>query len=82
MIIATQKFLSNKVTIHIDYGQFEKYVASSDLREKDESGKAIEYNSVVDVLNKMNGKGWEFINAYAMTESGYNVYNFLMRKRL
>lgn len=80
MILATQKFMSTKVTIAIDYGQERKYFA--DNRYKDEAGKVIAFNSVIDVLNYQNSQGWEFVNAYVITVGSQNVYHYVMKRRI
>ena len=64
MILATQKFMSTKVIIAIDYGQERKFF--SDNRYKDADGKVQSFNSVIDVLNYQNSQGWEFVNAYVI----------------
>lgn len=80
MVLATQKFMSTKVTIAIDYGQERKFF--SDNRYKDAEGKVQAFNSVVDALNFQNSQGWEFVNAYVITVSGQNVYHYLMRRHI
>lgn len=57
-IIATEKFMSNKVTVELDFGQKMKVFA--DNRLKDEKGKAIVFNTNVDAMNYMGRQGWEF----------------------
>lgn len=57
-IVATEKFLSNKVNVELDFGQKMKYFA--DNRLKDEKGKAIVFNTNVDAMNYMGKQGWEF----------------------
>jgi len=57
-IMATEKFLSNKVTIELDFGQKMKYFA--DNRLKNENGKAMVFNTNVDAMNYMGSQGWEF----------------------
>lgn len=79
MLLATQKFMSTKVTISIDYG--EAFSPWKDARERDSTtGKIAVYNSVIDALNYMNGKGWKFVNAYVITLGSQNVYHYLMRR--
>jgi hypothetical protein len=80
MILATQKFMSTKVTIAIDHGQERKYFA--DNRYKDEAGKVMAFNSVIDVLNYQNSQGWKFVNAYVITVSSQNVYHYVMKGRI
>jgi len=84
MILATQKFLSTKVKISIDFGQevsfWKNTVRAQTL--KDEKGKAISFNSVIDALNYMSSKGWEFVNAYAITVDNENVLHYVMKRQL
>ena len=80
MVLATQKFMSTKVTIAIDYGQERKFF--SDNRYKDADDKVQAFNSVVDALNFQNSQGWEFVNAYVITLGSQNVYHYLMRRHI
>ena len=77
-IVGTSRFMSAKVTIVISSGQLLKYF--SDNRLKDSSGKPIVFNSMVDALNFMGKQGWEFVQAYTITESNVNVYHFLLKR--
>lgn len=80
MIVGTAKFLSNKVTIQIDFGQETKYfTAYSETVVKDENGKTLVFNSMIDALNFMHSNGFEFVNAYAVTINNQNVYHYLLR---
>src|SRR5690606_23634445 len=81
MILATSKFLSTKVTIEVDFGQAWSFW--KDKRSlKDENGKRLNFNSVIDALNYMSSEGWEFVNAYAVTVSSQNVYHYVMKRNL
>lgn len=80
MILATSKFLSSKVNITVDFGQETKLFSFKDNRLKDDEGKIIAFNSVIDALNYMATQGWLFVNAYCITVSGQNVYHYVMRK--
>ena len=82
MIIATAKLFSTKVNISVDFGQETSFWHGRDERIKDETGKVINFNSVIDALNYMSSQGWFFVNAYALTEgtSGGKVLNYVMRK--
>ncbi|RYE31267.1 MAG: hypothetical protein EOP23_16645, partial [Hyphomicrobiales bacterium] len=62
MIIASPKFFSTKVNIEVDFGQPTAFF--SDQRLKDESGKAMSFNTTIDALNYMGSQGWLFVNAY------------------
>lgn len=80
LVLATQKFLSTKVVIAVDFGQARSYF--QDNRAKDAYGNVQNFNSVIDALNYMNSLGWEFVNAYSVTMSSSNVYHYLMRRRI
>ncbi len=79
-LVGTQKFMSQKVTVQVDFGQNPS--ANSNL--VDESGKKISFNSMVDAMNFMGKFGWEFESAYIVTQgagsSAQNVYHWLLSK--
>ncbi len=87
------RFLSNKVSIRLDYGQ-ERNFWGGDTRIRDEhSGKVKKFNSAVDALNYMSGQGWEFVFAYTLPigDGRDNIadqtavlqeVNFLMKKKI
>lgn len=65
-IRGVHKFLSKKVTVEIDFGQQTKFF--SDNRLVDENGKVRVFNSMIDAMNFMGTMGWEFEQAYVVTE--------------
>lgn len=79
LLMATGKMFSNKVDITIDYGQDSTFFEDTKIRDK--NGKVINFNSVMDALNYMSSIGWKFIDAYAITVSGQNVYHYLMESK-
>ena len=50
-IVGTGKVLSSKVKIQIDFGQKTSYFGKYKTFMVDESGKKIEFNSMVDAMN-------------------------------
>lgn len=81
-IVGTSKLFSNKLSIEIDFGQENKFFSSDkDTRVKDEKGKNMIFNSMIDALNFMTKNGYEFVQAYAFAiGSSQNVYHYLLRK--
>jgi len=78
-VVATGKFLSNKVTIDIDYGEERSFW--KDHRLKDENGKFKKFNSVIDALNYLGKEGWKLVNAFPITEgNGPKVYHYVFKK--
>lgn len=79
-IVGTQKFLSQKVIVQIDYGQEMKFFSRNNFMLDPLTGKPISFNSMVDALNYMGQDGWEFVQAYAVTVGNSNVYHWLLKK--
>lgn len=77
-IVGTSKFLSNKVTVEIDYGQQTSFWESNRVKNADGTNK--NFNSMVDAMNYMGAMGWEFQQAYAVTIGQQNVYHWLLKK--
>ncbi|MFY9352844.1 MAG: hypothetical protein WBI52_07555 [Bacteroidales bacterium] len=78
-IVGTAKFMSTKIIIQIDFGQ--KMNAFADNRLKDpKTGKPIVFNSMIDALNFMGKQGWEFVQAYTITEGNNGVYHYILKK--
>ena len=80
-IVGTSRFMSNKVTIEIDFGQQNKYWSAKDTKVKDENGKLMKFNSIIDALNFFSKNGYEFVTAYAFAVDNQNVYHYLMKKK-
>ena len=79
-MVGTQRFLSTKITISLDFGQARNIW--KDNRVKDEvTGKAQSFNSMVDALNYMGEQGWELAQAYVVNSGEQNVYHWLLKKK-
>ena len=81
-IVGTSRFMSNKVSIKIDFGQENSFWSEKDTKIKDETGKNVIFNSMIDALNFMSKNGYEFVQAYAITVGNQNVYHYLMKKNI
>ena len=80
-LVGTQKGLfSKKVKVRVDFGQSVSFWKVGDMILVDENGKDIVFNSMVDAMNFMGGNGWEFVQAYTVSEGNENVYRWLMMK--
>ena len=80
-IVGTAKLFSKKVNIQIDFGQEDKLFSTNDTQVKDENGKLMTFNSMIDALNFMSKNGYDFVDAYTITISNQNVYHYLLKKR-
>lgn len=78
-VVASQRILSNKVTIDIDYGEARGLFQTNKV--KDDSGKSKKFNTVIDALNFLGKDGWKLVNAFPIsngTES--TIYHYVFKK--
>lgn len=80
-IVGTSKMMSNKLTIQLDFGQENKFFSSKDTQVKDENGKLLVFNSMIDALNFLSTNGYEFIDAYAITVGNQNVFHYMLKRK-
>ena len=78
-LIATQRILSNKVTIDIDFGEEKSFWR--DTRLKTDGGKVRKFNTIIDAMNYMGRGGWIFINAYPVRIADSEVFHFAFKKQ-
>jgi hypothetical protein len=78
-LIATQRLLSNKVTIDIDFGEEKSFWR--DNRLKTDEGKIKKFNTIIDAMNYMGRDGWIFINAYPVQMGQTEIFHFAFKKQ-
>lgn len=78
-LVGTGKVFSTKVNVVVDYGEERKFFEAANTIE-DEDGGVKDFNSMVDALNYMGNRGWEFVQAYTVSTSNSNVYHWLLKK--
>ena len=82
-LLGTGKLLSNKVTVTVDFGQETSFWSGASKQYLvDGNGKTIKFNSMVDAMNYMGKRGWEFEQAYVVTIGNQNVYHWLLSKEV
>ena len=79
-IVGTGKVLSSKIRVQIDFGQKRSYWNQYKNFMVDETGKRIEFYSMVDAMNYLAKFRWKFEQAYVVTVGGENVYHWLLSK--
>lgn len=79
-LVGTSNLIGTKVTVSIDFGQKRGFFQSNVLL--DENGKAVKFNSMIDAMNSMGAKGWEFVQAFVVTMSSQNVYHYVLKKQV
>ena len=78
-LIATQKLLSNKVSIDIDFGEEKNFWQDNRLKTYD--GRIKKFNTIIDAMNYMARDGWIFINAFPVHIGTAEIYHFGFRKQ-
>ena len=78
-LMATQRLLSNKVTIDIDFGDEKSYWKDSRLTTAD--GKVKKFNTIIDAMNYMGQAGWTFISVYPVHMGSTDIFHFAFKKR-
>ena len=79
-IVGATKQFSTKLLVLIDYGQ--KAQTDNDKMIKDENGKDVVFNSMIDALNFFYDSGYEFVDSYVVTSGTQIGYNYLLKKKL
>jgi hypothetical protein len=74
--------LLGKVTVEIDIGESKGFLAVNTSYITDEKGKPKKFNSMVDAMNFMGDKGWDFAQAYVAGENGAYVYHWLLKQTI
>ena len=82
-IVGTEQFMSNKVSITIDYGQETSFFTSGyDTKIVDENGKKIKFNSMIDASNYLASMGWKLVNAFPASSKQGTCYHFVFKKQI
>ena len=78
-VVATSRFLSNKVTIDVDYGDERSFW--KDHRLRDDDGKLKKFNTVIDAINFLGRNGWRLVNAFPVSMGNTPaVYHYVFKK--
>ena len=78
-LVGTSKFMSNKVTISVDYGQERKFFKSQVI--KDNNGIIVVFYGMIDAMNFFSKYGYDFKQAYTVSMGNNLVYHWLLEKR-
>jgi hypothetical protein len=77
-LVATAKLFSSKVSISVDFGDEAGFF--KDRRVRDDDGKVVQFNTLVDALNYMGSQDWKVVNAFPISNGSVNIYHFFFRK--
>lgn len=80
-IIGTGRSLSTKVNVEIDFGQETKSISfKNGTNIKDEKGRNMKFNSMMDALNFMSANGYSFQFAYTMNDDKDKAIYYILKK--
>jgi hypothetical protein len=72
--------LIDKIFIYLEYGQKIEEVRKNAVI-KDDDGKDLEFNSLIDCINKLNSYGYELFEAYTLKYDERNAVKYYVLKR-
>lgn len=75
-----KRYLSDKIFIHLEYGQ-KIEDARTNAVIKDDDGKDLEFNSLIDCVNKLKNYGYELFEAYTLKYDERNAVKYYILKR-
>jgi len=75
-----RRYLSDKIFIHLEYGQ-KIEDARTNAVIKDDDGKDLEFNSLIDCINKLKSYGYELFEAYTLKYDERNAVKYYVLKR-
>ena len=81
-IIGTGRSLSTKVNVEIDFGQETKSISfKNGTNIKDERGRNVKFNSMMDALNFMSANGYVFQFAYTTNNEKDEAVYYILKKK-
>ncbi len=60
----------------------ERTFLQDDRMRNEETGELIKFSSMIDALNFMTERGWEFVQAYVIDDGNYNYKHWILKRRL
>lgn len=76
--IVGSETLSGEVKIRIDFGQ-DRF---DNNKLVDEKGEDVKFNSMMDAVNYISKRGWDFEQTYAFSVGGNGVYHYMFSKQV
>ena len=81
-VVSSEKFMSRKITIFVDYGQDTKIITRDKVqRIEDDKGVIVHFNSVTHALNYLYKHGWVYVDAYVVPDGNSKFYHYLLERK-
>ncbi|MES2448039.1 MAG: hypothetical protein V4546_12710 [Bacteroidota bacterium] len=76
-----RRYLGEKTFIYLEYGQKIEF-ARANAVIKDDDGKDLEFNSLIDCVNKLRNYGYELFETYVLKyNEGNPVKYYILKKK-
>lgn len=79
-IVGSSRTFSKKLNVEIEFGKDQPLSAEDSNALKDDNGKAIVFESMIDALNHMTKHGWKFVQAYSVLLREWPVHHYILTK--
>ncbi|MEO5909281.1 MAG: hypothetical protein ABIP95_00250 [Pelobium sp.] len=79
-LIAKSTKLNTKTRVAVDFGLENPKFKDTRLKDED-TGKIKTFNSMIDALNYMSEKGWEFVQAYVTVDEKDSTTHWLLKMK-
>lgn len=79
-LVGTPRPMSTRVTVYIDYGQVRQHLQNYRIKDP-EAGNPRIFNSMIEALNHMAGRGWVFEQALVYGCESMETH-YILRKPL
>lgn len=80
-IVGTQIPFTSKISVEVDFGQEDNPRKRNYTAIRDEYGKLMAFNSMIDALNFMSKNGYDFVDVFTISSGDQSICHYLMRKR-
>lgn len=76
----TGRLGKSAVSIDVDFGQLDTSLERKDTQIRDENGRPVVFNSVVDALNFMKKLSYEVEHVYVVSHNGGGLCYYLLKR--
>ena len=79
-IIGSEDVFSQRVVVSVYYGQPMGWGDNQQIKGAD--GRNMKFNGMIDALNFLYKKGWDFISAHVDTTSYPHINHYILKRKL
>lgn len=76
-----RRLMGDKTFIAVDYGQKKDANNFREMVVRDDKGKYLEYNSVIDFVNKMKPNGYELFQVYTLGNNEASFPKYVLKRK-